>query len=192
MTTAAIAFEKFGTAVKEAVIKTGWAMQGYTPSEQDKAPSEGITFTYADDVKPVQTWDEFVAANERTGRLQVDAMPPLVVVEPTLDLFRAAAREVIEEAGVNHVCTPKVRLMSGHLQMRYIHNGRGDCLVGRVLMKMGHDAAALSAFEGNGADAVIRSLYSGDRQVGEVASLAMQLQMVNDSQQTWGTAKVLL
>jgi hypothetical protein len=186
-------FEKFGTAVKEAVVKTGWAMQGY-PAKEPDAPPAPITWTYADDAKPVQTWEEFTATAKGKGMIKVADMPPLVTVEPLLNRFVAATREVIAEAGDSHRCQPILRCSPSGMAvgMAYVHNGEGSCIVGKVLIKMGVSASDLARMEGNGADVVIRHFFGGDRQIGEVAALGNMIQMVNDSQQSWGNAKALL
>lgn len=191
-------FEKFGTAMKEGIIQAGLAMQGmssYMVKEVATPTSdEPITFTYTEGAKPVQTWDEFVTANERTGRLQVDTMPPLVTVKPLMDRFKEAVREVVTEAGMSHVCSPVLRVhaMGPTIGFAYIYNGEGSCIMGRILMKMGVPASEIAKHEGNGADYVVRQFFGGDRQVAEVGGLANQMQMINDSMNPWGRALALI
>lgn len=125
--------------------------------------------------------------------------PPVMVpeVNPESDLlarFVAAADRVIEEAGPYHASTPRYvdAGESGLLTFRYIHQGQGDCIVGRILTKMGHEPSEVAQYEGNGADVVIHQMFSGDPQVGAVASLANTLQRVNDSSMPWASCRPAL
>lgn len=127
--------------------------------------------------------------------ISVADMPPLVTVEdaPTglYDRWVNAANAVIDEAGDEHVCSPILRCSLSGMTMgfAYVYNGEGSCIVGKVLIKMGVEPSRIAAYEGQGADYLIRQFYAGDPQVSEVGHLASEMQSVNDSQRPWGYAR---
>jgi len=147
-----------------------------------KFPMAG--FTEVESEKSVMDWEMFTKISfvpVETG--------PIEVKQGTLAVtFMRALHDVIREAGSGHVC-PVRTLANGMAGFRYVHEGKGDCLVGRVLIRMGQAPEVVRQYEGVGAPEVIRRLYGGDPQAVEVMNLASRAQFVNDSRQPWGMAQ---
>lgn len=107
---------------------------------------------------------------------------------PLVNRFMAVLREVVTEAGEEHHYTPKTHATGGGLTALYVHEGQGDCLVGRVLIRMGQTPEDLHRFENVGAREVIRNLYPGHPETLGLAEVAQTAQMVNDGMAPWGKA----
>lgn len=122
-------------------------------------------------------------------------LPPMVVKEPTLvDRFVEALQVEVAAAGLHHVY-PYLARGWRHLYTRQDENGvwTGDCLLGRVLIRMGLvDAATLHRYEGRPAVAVMQMILGYHQATPDVRSrvttMAIQVQTVNDQHLPWGMA----
>lgn len=117
---------------------------------------------------------------------------------PLLDQFRAAVRAEVHEAGIAHVYHPVTSaLASGVMQTsaRYVTDeGKGDCLVGRALIRMGVPVAELVHREGMPASRVIPQVFerAGGADINALVYVAQEVQCINDTRQPWGCALSLL
>lgn len=124
--------------------------------------------------------------------IQIEDMPPLVVkptVEVTiptlLDRVTEAIEAVVAEAGPGHVYHhPQVDGFSG----RYVKNGQPDCLIGRVLHRIGVSIDALHHYEGYGPMMIVTRLFPSDPDVSVVGFGLNKAQFVNDTRLPWRMA----
>jgi len=154
-------FEKMAAAVKTVKITTpAWAK-----------------FTAPDWQKPVVDYTEIEPV-----------LPPKVVEQTLAEEFVMHLQRIVHEVGPNHYC--QFRYGAGMPTMKYVYQGQADCIVGRVLERMGVPLASLSRYEGEGAHAVVHALFNGkrdERQVARLARVANEAQVRNDSRSPWGT-----
>lgn len=145
-----------------------------------------MTYAFGDYVPLAET---AVKPLEAKPTIPVEVMPPLVT-ESVVDRFKRELRAVIHEAG-EHYCYQRRSTLEGN-GCRYVYHGQGDCVVGRVLVRMGIPVGTLDRHEGTNAGAVVRYLWSsGDlegpsEQLAEVANLADLAQVYNDAGYPWG------
>lgn len=114
-----------------------------------------------------------------------------------VDLFQRALVAVTCEAGENYVNHPRLGTDGTTSSFRYVYNGEPDCLVGRVLSRMGISTTTLSAHEGDTAQRVVGAVwdthpsFTGDDYArAAVSTAATMAQMVNDNMMPWGRAMV--
>jgi hypothetical protein len=148
-------------------------------------------------VKPFQFTFDYVAEGELKP---IEVLP--VVREVTLtERFKEAARVVIAEAGLDYRyegealrCNQNGCQCNGKMNV-YIHNGRGSCLIGRILVQMGVDPIKVGSMERHPASDLIIAFFApedGARvltpDVSRVANMAVRMQTANDAAQPWGHA----
>lgn len=123
-----------------------------------------------------------------------EALPPLTTEAP-VDRFRREVKAVVREMGrdYKYIFRPHGNA-PGQFGAYYVWDGKPDCLVGRVLARMGVPVEMLARVEHNSANVVVGMLWgrgalAGDlTAINKVAELAVQVQGVNDSRQEWGWA----
>lgn len=140
--------------------------------------------------KAVPAWAKFTAPSWQKPVVDYTEILPVLprVVEQTLaEEFVMHMQRVVHEVGENHYCQFRY---GGMPAMKYVYQGQADCIVGRVLERMGVSLATLSQYEGEGAHAVIHGLFDGkrdERQVARLASVATEAQIHNDARMAWGS-----
>jgi len=117
-------------------------------------------------------------------------LPPLET-EKVVDRFRREVRAVVNEVGQDYKC-PLHPYEHGD-GFYYVWDGEPDCLVGRVLHRMGVPIDVLSDHEHNNATVVLPAVWSyiGNsvyEDMGPVMTLALNVQRVNDGNIPWGFA----
>ncbi len=129
---------------------------------------------------------------------KIDFVPEVVVDHSLLTRFVDAVKSVIAEEGREHVAQPRrmsggcgmpgCNCESGTLGMAYVFEGKGDCIVGKVLVKMGVPVERIYPFEGHPAEVAFANLFKDDPEVSRVGIIAREVQIVNDTRNPWGKA----
>lgn len=166
-------FSEFCLKIEEGVEKSGWAYGGYV------SPTLTATAVAPLMTKPVIDYTE--------------AIPPMVV-EKVYDRFARELQAVIREAGEGHYCSPRPR-SDQHAQFRYVYNDQPDCVVGRVLHRMGVSTTMLSKYEGTSGETVVRACWGMGDLTGSlddqrvVRHMASAAQTMNDGGMPWGVMR---
>ena len=101
------------------------------------------------------------------------------------DVYRTAS-ELVGEFGAEFIYE-KRRSSTGQLMCYYVKDGQGDCIVGRVLVKLGVSVDILRQYEGDGSWFVLRQLREKGWSINEEADMFLGvLQGSQDSGWTWG------
>lgn len=144
--------------------------------------------------KAAPAWGKFTIPGWQSCRekpvIRYEDLPP-VVVEPLTDQFLRELQIVVREAGEQYR-SPKRRYQGCEMNL-YVFQVRGDCLVGRVLIRMGVPVSFFADKEGMNAGTVIEQAIhegylkpssKGDQQTLE--KMALMAQHANDVQMEWG------
>lgn len=113
---------------------------------------------------------------------------------PSIDLVILKLREIVDEYGADHVYR-KHHNADDFGYCLYVFNGEPDCIIGKLLVKLGFTVDQLAANEGEGAPQVFANLYGWDHfdmtnpsSVPDVIMLAYCVQVQQDGGRTWGQA----
>ena len=136
-----------------------------------------------------------------TKSITIEDMPPLVV-KPTidwdprtmtfLDRVTKALVTVVWEAGPTYLYRVHPPLSGEPYSGYYVHDGKPDCLIGRVLHLLGADLNMLSQYEGAGVDLILPRMFPNEDVVlvHRAASGLRAAQQVNDMRMPWGQALI--
>lgn len=119
--------------------------------------------------------------------------PEKAYTGPEIDVsdeaFINALEETVEETGRDHVYDMEHKVEVG--MCSYVHNGEPDCIIARVLSKLGVPVEWLATQEGTSASGVMRRIgYSGTGPMdyGKLSWAATSAQNFQDNGGTFGGA----